>query len=126
MLFISFAHAASLARKMVVGSAVRCVRSFESGMYAMVPSMIWVHSCRSGSTCVSSGVDERIAHRFRGTIPAKARAVSPVLSQKATCRSRLPVIIILLEVHMEHLTVYPTTPTTRRVRTHPASAPRFS
>ena len=44
MLFISFDQGASLARKIVVGSAVRRVRSFESGMYAMVPSMIWVHS----------------------------------------------------------------------------------
>ena len=45
MLFISFAHAASLARKRVVGSAVRRVRSFESGIDAIVPSMICVHSC---------------------------------------------------------------------------------
>jgi hypothetical protein len=45
MLFISLAQSASLARKMVVGSAVRRVRSLERGMYAIVPSMIWVHSC---------------------------------------------------------------------------------
>jgi hypothetical protein len=44
MLFISFDQGASLARKMVVGSAVRWVRSFERGMYAIVPSMSWVHS----------------------------------------------------------------------------------
>ena len=44
MLFISFDQGASLARKRVAGSAVRRVRSLDNGMYAMVPSMIWVHS----------------------------------------------------------------------------------